>query len=72
MIVGVANVSEETVFLERFDATKRLEVLKVLELARVSWRMRDDDNLYLGRIEASLWDALMEVGEKFEILIHYE
>ena len=67
MIVGVANVSEETVFLERFDATKRLEVLKVLELARVSWRMRDDDNLYLGRIEASLWDALMEVGEKFEI-----
>jgi len=47
----------EKTFLEKFDPANREEILKVLGLARVSWKMRDDDNLYLGRIEATLLDT---------------
>ena len=34
-------------------------------MARASWKFRDDDNLYLGRIEASVLEALHFKREKF-------
>ncbi len=42
-------------FLSRCPAQ---EGKKILEMARVSWKFRDDDNLYLGRIETGLLEAL--------------
>jgi len=36
----------------------------LLDLARTSYRLRDDDNIYLGRIEAELFRALVEVQRR--------
>lgn len=45
-------------FLESFPEEKREFAASVLELARVGYRLRDDDNLYLGKIQARYNDAL--------------
>ena len=37
----------------------------LLDLARASYRLRDDDNIYLGRVEAELLRALVEVDGEF-------
>ncbi len=47
-------------FLSRFRGGKREEMAQYLELARASYRLRDDDNLYLGRIAAQFLRALEE------------
>jgi phosphohistidine swiveling domain-containing protein len=41
-------------FLSRFKGKKREEAAEMLDLARASYRLRDDDNIYLGRIESAL------------------
>lgn len=38
---------------------------RILGVARASWKFRDNDNLYLGRIEASVLEALHFKREKF-------
>jgi pyruvate,water dikinase len=48
----------EAAFLARFEGEGRQEALDLLDLARASYRLRDDDNLYLGRIEAQLGAAI--------------
>ena len=50
-------------FLSRFEGKKKEETLELLELARASYQLRDDDNLYLGRIESEL-DRAIAVAEK--------
>lgn len=47
-------------FLSRFSGEKRWEMAQYLELARASYRLRDDDNLYLGKIAAQFLRALEE------------
>ena len=47
-------------FLDRFSGTRREQMTELLELARVGYRLRDDDNIFLGRIEAQLGAALHE------------
>jgi pyruvate,water dikinase len=47
-------------FLNRFSGSKRTEAADILDLARASYRLRDDDNIYLGRIEAQKVNALQE------------
>lgn len=47
-------------FVEAFPEQKRAEALELLELARASYRLRDDDNIHLGRIEAQLVAAVQE------------
>ncbi len=54
-----ANTLTEA-FLAKFSGQQRDEAAAILELARASYRLRDDDNLYLGRIEAQLRLALQE------------
>jgi pyruvate,water dikinase len=46
--------------LEACPAEKRAEASELLDLARASYRLRDDDNIHLGRIEAQLTAALQE------------
>ena len=46
-------------FLARFKGKKREEAAEMLDLARASYRLRDDDNIYLGRIESALDQAVV-------------
>ncbi len=53
-------------YLNRFPADKREEALEVLELGRASYRLRDDDNIYIGRIESELARAIDEANDRLE------
>jgi rifampicin phosphotransferase len=55
---SVANSVEA--FLINFQGEKRRDVEEILELAKASYRLRDDDNIHLGRIEAELAKAEKE------------
>jgi pyruvate,water dikinase len=41
-------------YLDRFEGAERAWASELLDLARSSCRLRDDDNVYLGRIEAEV------------------
>jgi pyruvate,water dikinase len=47
-------------FLEAFPEGRRAEAAERLELARASYRLRDDDNIAVARIEAELLAAVNE------------
>ncbi len=53
-------------FFERFQGPQRKEAEELLDLARSSYRLRDDDNIYLGRIEAQLLSAVKEAKSRVE------
>lgn len=48
----------ERTFLDAFPPKKRDFAASVLNLARLGYRLRDDDNLYLGKIQARYNEAL--------------
>lgn len=50
-------------FLRRFQDVKRTEMEAFLDLARTSYRLRDDDNIYLGKIEGRMLVSVHE-GQK--------
>ena len=54
------------VFLSRFTGEKRQEAEEQLDLGRASYRLRDNDNVYLGRVKAQLVQALDELGRRKE------
>jgi pyruvate,water dikinase len=54
------NRALEKRYLNRFRGEERERAQGILELARSSYRLRDDDNLYLGRIDAQLGVAEAE------------
>ena len=45
-------------FMSRFDGGERAQAAEKLDLARASYQLRDDDNIYLGRIESQLLAAI--------------
>jgi pyruvate,water dikinase len=45
-------------FLSRFGEAERTQAAEKLDLARASYQLRDDDNIYLGRIESQLLAAI--------------
>ncbi|MGW8187995.1 MAG: PEP/pyruvate-binding domain-containing protein, partial [Desulfobacterales bacterium] len=45
-------------FLNRFTEEERAQAAEKLDLARASYQLRDDDNIYLGRIESQLLAAI--------------
>ncbi|MBN2243082.1 MAG: hypothetical protein JW793_10360 [Acidobacteria bacterium] len=47
-------------FLSRFGPGRKKYALELLDLARASYRLRDDDNIYLGKIESRLFAAVKE------------
>jgi phosphoenolpyruvate synthase/pyruvate phosphate dikinase len=51
-------------FLNRFEDKKKARARELLDLARSSYRLRDDDNIYLGRIEAQLLAAVQEAKRR--------
>jgi len=56
------NLKEK--FLSHFDAEQQIRAIEMLDLARASYQMRDDDNIYLGRIEARLLAAIQEARQR--------
>jgi pyruvate,water dikinase len=48
---------------EAVGAERRAEAEEVLAIARTSWRLRDDDNVLLGRVESQLLRAV-RLGEE--------
>lgn len=57
----------ESDFLGRFEGEEREFASRLLDLARASYRLRDEDNIYLGRVERlrneALWEASRRRGE---------
>jgi pyruvate,water dikinase len=51
-------------FIEAHPEPERERAAALLDLARASWRLRDDDNLYLGRLEHLLTAAIEEAGRR--------
>jgi phosphoenolpyruvate synthase/pyruvate phosphate dikinase len=51
-------------FLSHFEGEQQTRALELLDLARVSYQLRDDDNIYLGRIEARLLAAIQEARQR--------
>jgi pyruvate,water dikinase len=54
----------ERKFLDSMRALGREDAEELLELARTSYRLRDDDNIYLGRIQYQKIRALREQGAR--------
>ncbi len=50
----------EAGFVSAYGDDQRDEALDLLDLARASYRLRDDDNLFLGRIEGEVVRAVQE------------
>jgi pyruvate,water dikinase len=53
-------------FLNCFEGDRRTDALEMLDLARTSYQLRDDDNIYLGRIESHLLAAIQEARRRIE------
>jgi pyruvate,water dikinase len=51
-------------FLNHFVGDQKIRANELLDLARASYRLRDDDNIYLGRIEAQLLAAVQEAKRR--------
>ncbi len=62
---GKVEILKEN-FLSCFTGDQRTEAVELLDLARTSYRLRDDDNIYLGRIEAQLLAAIREARLRIE------
>jgi pyruvate,water dikinase len=52
--------------MDALPASRQAEAAELLELARVSYRLRDDDNIHIGRIEAQLLAAVNEGRRRLE------
>jgi pyruvate,water dikinase len=53
-------------FLSRFEGERRAEAAELLELGRTSYRLRDDDNIYLGKIKGQMLAAIEEGKRRIE------
>jgi pyruvate,water dikinase len=53
-------------FLSNFDGAQQTQATELLDLARTSYQLRDDDNIYLGRIEAQLLTAIQEARQRID------
>ena len=55
---GLSRGELERCFFEAVGPARREEATEVLRIGRVSWRLRDDDNLLLSRVESQLLRAV--------------
>ncbi|MGD2013117.1 MAG: PEP/pyruvate-binding domain-containing protein [Desulfobacterales bacterium] len=53
-------------YLDSFEDDQKMWAQELLDLARSSYQLRDDDNIYLGRIEAQLLAAVQEAKRRIE------
>ena len=57
-------------FLSSFEGEQKKKAVELLDLARSSYQLRDDDNIYLGRIEAQLLAAVREARQRIDTSHH--
>ena len=57
---------KQVAFINRFPRDERQWAAALLDLARASYQLRDDDNIHLGRIEAQLLAAVQEGRRRME------
>jgi pyruvate,water dikinase len=57
-------------FLSTFEGEQKTKAVELLDLARSSYQLRDDDNIYLGRIEAQLLAAIREARQRIDTYHH--
>jgi len=62
---GAADALKDR-FLACFPGDKRQKAIEMLDLARSSYQLRDDDNIYLGKIEAQLLAAIRHGRERID------
>jgi phosphoenolpyruvate synthase/pyruvate phosphate dikinase len=60
----------EEKFLSSFTGEQKKKAAEILDLARSSYQLRDDDNIYLGRIEAQLLAAIREARRRIDTYNH--
>jgi pyruvate,water dikinase len=65
----VKRLTEE--FLSRFTDEKKEFAADLLDLGRASYRLRDDDNIYLGRIESHVHTAVREGRDRITARGHF-
>jgi pyruvate,water dikinase len=58
MVRSTAAADLEQRLLDAVGSHRREEAAEVLAIGRLSWRLRDDDNLLLGRVESQLLRAV--------------
>ncbi|MHC4127051.1 MAG: PEP/pyruvate-binding domain-containing protein [Planctomycetota bacterium] len=56
----------EQQLLEAVGPDRRQEALDVLRIARLSWKLRDDDNILMGRLQNQLQHALTVAAERLK------
>jgi rifampicin phosphotransferase len=54
-------------FLSRFDEEQNSYALELLDLARASYRLRDDDNIYLDKIQGQVLAAVEEGRRRIQV-----
>jgi len=54
----------EARLLEAVGPERQGEAREIIELGRLSWKLRDDDNILVGRLESLLLAALNEAGRR--------
>ena len=63
----VRNAKElDEAFLSRFEEAQQSYALELLDLARASYRLRDDDNISMGKIEGQILAAVAEANRRIE------
>ncbi|MFC1834609.1 PEP/pyruvate-binding domain-containing protein [Thermodesulfobacteriota bacterium] len=67
---GESAKALEEIFLAQFKGDKHEEAAAILDLARASYRLRDDDNLYIGRIDGEFRRAIRETQSRVKRLEH--
>jgi len=61
---GHTKSSLEKRFLANMPKSDHAFALQLMDLARASYRLRDDDNIYLGQIDRQLLDAVQEARNR--------
>jgi len=63
---GRSQVAMRDEYLRQFEGDERARAAELLDLARTSYQLRDDDNIHLGRIEAQVLVAVSEGRQRLE------
>jgi pyruvate,water dikinase len=61
-----SGTSLEKRLLDAVGPDRREEALDVLRIGRLSWKLRDDDNVLIGRLENQLVRALQEASRRLQ------
>ena len=58
--------SQEKLFINCFDNDEKDSMLELLDLARASYQLRDDDNIYLDGVKNGLREVMDEASERLK------